>query len=122
MGTDVNKVGQRTGWTTGEITGTGATLQVNVYHPDGVKRSTRLKNYIKASTPVNTGDSGAALFTIVSDPDPSDVGGFLGIQSACDVCNPLITSETGNGFYVPWASIDLAMNQNISLQEDQGGE
>ncbi len=99
MGLDVNKVGIRTGWTTGEITGTCATIYVVVRHPDDIQRLTRLPCYIQADTPVNIGDSGSALFSIVYDPDP-DGGGFLGILSACVGCDPDVTSQTGVGYYV----------------------
>ncbi|QXD13948.1 S1 family peptidase [Rhodocaloribacter litoris] len=121
MGLDVNKVGVRTGWTTGEITGTCVTTYVVVRHPDGVQRLTRLPCYIRATTPVNSGDSGSALFRIVYDPDP-DGGNFLGILSACSGCNPDVTSQTGDGFYVSWSAISQAMNQHITMVEDQGIE
>jgi len=113
MGLDVNKVGVRTGWTTGEITGTCVTIYLVVRHPDGVKRLTLLPCYIRANTPVNVGDSGSALFSIVYDPDP-DGGGFLGILSACDF-NVIAGDCFPVAYYVSWAAIDQAMNQHITL-------
>lgn len=118
MGLDVNKVGRTTGWTTGEITGTCVTISIVVRHPDGVKRSTRLPCYIRANTPVNGGDSGSGLFRIVYDPDP-DGGNFLGILSACSGCIPNISTVA---YYVSWAAISQAMNQHITMFEDQGIE
>ena len=118
MGLDVNKVGLKTGWTTGEITGTCVTTYVVVRHPDGVQRLTRLPCYIRANTPVNGGDSGSALFRIVYDPDP-DGGNFLGILSACSGCTPDVSTVA---YYVSWAAIDQAMSQHITLFEDQGIE
>ena len=79
MGMDVNKVGIGTGWTTGEITGTCVNTAVPVRHADGVKRLTRLSCYIRANTPVISGDSGSALFATINDaPGPSTDGIFLG--------------------------------------------
>lgn len=122
VGMDVNKVGIRTGWTTGEITGTCVDIAVSVRHADGVMRSTRLSCYIRADTPVNTGDSGSALFATISDGLGSENdGAFLGILSACSGCNQSVTTQTGDGYYVSWAAINAAMNQTITLHEDQGG-
>ena len=123
VGMDVNKVGIRTGWTTGEITGTCIKLYLpDIRHPDGVKRTTILDCYIRADTPVNVGDSGSALFAPISDgPGSENDGIFLGIQSACAGCNNADDTRTGDGFYVSWTAIDAAMNQYITLHEDQGG-
>ncbi len=122
-GMDVNKVGIRTGWTTGDIIGTCVTIHVSgVRHPDGVKRTTWLPCAIKANTPVNSGDSGSSLFSILSDPEETDSGGFLGILSACQGCNPNVTSATGIGYYVSWATITNGLNTYFSLHEDQGGQ
>lgn len=114
LGRNVNKVGIRTGWTTGDITGTCVTVSIPVRHPDGVVRSTLLPCYIRADTPVNVGDSGSALFRLIYDPEPSGED-FFGILSACSGCNPDNDLATGDGFYVPWAAITQAMNANISL-------
>ncbi len=114
MGMDVNKVGIGTGWTTGEITGTCANATVYVRHGDSKKYWTRLSCYIQADTPVNSGDSGSALFTRIDDAD----GIFLGIQSACGNCDPNVSRV---GYFVSWAAIDAAMNENITLYEDPGG-
>ncbi len=70
---------------------------------------------------VNGGDSGSALFSIFDDGPGSDDGAFLGILSACVGCNPDDTAQTGDGFYVSWAAINTAMNQNITFYEDTGG-
>ena len=124
MGMDVNKVGIRAGWTTGEITGTCVHTAVYVRHPDGVVRRTRLYCYIRADTPVNFGDSGSALFATISDgPGSENDGIFLGIQSSCAGCNDDDDDDTGtaDGYYVSWTAIDAAMNQHITLFEDQGG-
>ena len=119
VGMDVNKVGIRTGWTTGEITNTCVDTAVRVRHPDGVMRLTRLSCYIRADTPVNSGDSGSALFATTNDvPGPSTEGIFLGILSACSGCNPSVATQTGDGYYVSWAAIKAAMNQYITLHED----
>ena len=123
MGLDVNKVGVRTGWTTGEITGTCVNITLSagqVRHPDGTSPPTRLSCYIRADTPVNSGDSGSALFHIVFDPSP-DGGNLLGILSACSGCDPKVTSQTGIGYYVSWSNINQAMIQHITMFEDQGG-
>jgi len=81
MGMDVNKVGIRTGWTTGEITRTCAHTSINVRHAsDGKLHRTRLYCYILADTPVNSGDSGSALFATINDGSSTD-GIFLGILS-----------------------------------------
>lgn len=115
MGMDVNKVGIGTGWTTGEITGTCVSPAIWVRHPkDGKKYRTRLPCYIKTNTPVNSGDSGSALFSAIDDAD----GIFLGIQSACGSCDPDVSRI---GYFVSWAAIDAAMNENITLYEDRGG-
>jgi len=122
MGRDVNKVGITTGWTTGEITGTCVSLTLpagQIRHPNGTLPPTRLSCYIRANTPVNVGDSGSALFTTIDDgPGPPTDGAFLGILSACAGCNPAPPAQTGVGFYVSWAAINQAMNQNITLYED----
>lgn len=65
--------------------------------------------------PVNVGDSGSGLFSIVYDPDP-DGGGFLGILSACTGCDPDVSTTA---YYVSWAAIQQAMNQHITLHGDQ---
>jgi hypothetical protein len=123
VGLDVNKVGRTTGWTTGEIVSTCVNTVTLVRHPDNVERITRLTCYIRANTPLNGGDSGSALFSIINDPDPSDVGGFFGILSACLPCiGGGCCTNPHSAFYVPWASIDQAMTTNITLYEDQGGE
>jgi len=120
MGFDVNKVGMRTGWTTGDITRTCVTVfDVPLVHPDGVKRPTILVCTIQASTPIYERDSGSALFSIVSDPEPSGVGGFFGILSACGGCQFGVSTTA---YYVSWAAIDQAMNAYITLIEDQGGD
>ena len=118
MGRDVNKVGITTGWTTGEITGTCVNTSVIVRHPDNVQRLTRLSCYIRANTPVNGGDSGSALFSIFDDGPGSDDGAFLGILSACAGCDPNVSTTA---YYVSWAAINQAMNQNITFYEDTGG-
>lgn len=115
-GMDVHKVGQRTGWTSGDITGTCVDGALRVRHPDGIERLTRTQCYIEASTPVNSGDSGSALITILDDPLSSQTeGGFLGILSYCTICNPNITSATSPGGYVSWAAINQAFTNNIRL-------
>ena len=119
MGLDVNKVGRTTGWTTGEITGTCFTIPYDVRHPDDEFRSTVLPCAIRTNTPVNVGDSGSALFSIVSDPEPSGVGGLFGIVTACSLCDPNVSTTT---YSVSWAAIAQAMNSYITLIEDQGGE
>ncbi len=117
---DLNKVGIRTGWSTGEITGTCVSTSVSVRHPDGIKRRTHLPCYIRATTPVNSGDSGSALFSTINDgPGSENDGIFLGILSACSICNDKITTQTSDGFYVSWTAIDAAMNHYITLHEDQ---
>ena len=120
MGMDVNKVGIGSGWTTGEITRTCAHTAVYVYHAGHENKIlTRLYCYILANAPVTSGDSGSALFATINDG--SSDGIFLGIQSACAGCDPDVDTQTGDGFYVSWAAIDAAMNQYITLHEDQGG-
>lgn len=111
IGMDVNKVGIRTGWTTGEIIDACANTAIFVYHPDGVFRRTRLHCYIRADTPVNSGDSGSALFATISDrPGSENDGIFLGILSACAGCIKTHETQTADDFHVLWTAIDAAMN------------
>ena len=122
MGMDVNKVGIRTGWTTGETSGYCANAAVPVHHSDRNERRTQLDCYIRADTPANSGDTGSALFASISDgPGSENDGIFLGILSACFGCDKYDDTQTGNGIYVSRAAIDAAMNQYITLHEDQGG-
>ena len=50
---------------------------------------------------------------------PADQRFHIGILSACAGCDPDVSTVA---YYVSWAAIDQAMNQHITLSEDQGIE
>jgi hypothetical protein len=117
VGEAVNKVGRTTGWTTGNVTDVCVTNYVGFVHPDGVERSTKAPCYTKTDIPVRVGDSGAALFSTISDPNITD-GFFGGILSYCDGCEFRFGPAS---YFVPWSSINSELTTNVAFYKDDGG-
>ena len=127
-GASVNKVGWRTGWTTGQVTATGYDIAISVRHPDGVMRLTWVRGTTRTSVPVAVGDSGSALFKLVYGEEPPNElapldgdgnplsGWFSGILSACGGCG---AGPSGPSYFVPWAAVESALTTGLSFSNSQ---